>query len=400
MRAYFVGPLPRFLVSSAVTLGMAASAAAGEGDDQHFSWRPSLAVATVYDDNPRFQHASLGPDASYASWIQPRVELHYTTPALELGADLGADARIDLSDSSLSEQFYRLSGFAELGLLPGISLRLSESYVPVPRQLGRPEDDTGNLVQSQRAALDLHYWRELSGSREIEVGVRGAYFTSDGFRAVIPAGGGGNVVDPNFQADFWEGAGYLEVQGPVSARESVFALGQAGYRDYSDSRRSAHTDASVQVGLRSRRFRGAQLELAGGYGLLAFQSGGDQHAFLGHATLDYQMPRGFRGLLSVANEFAANLAGNEVVQTIGRARLEKRLGERTGASAQGVLARYEDEAYGRQQSVYAGAEFQLWRDLTRHSRVELDYRYWWNDADETANAFRQNRVMLRFVLHR
>jgi hypothetical protein len=50
--------------------------------------------------------------------------------------------------------------------------------------------------------------------------------------------------------------------------------------------------------------------------------------------------------------------------------------------------------------VYAGGEFELWRDLTRWTRVEVAYRHWWNDPDETANAFHQNRVMLRFVVHR
>ena len=149
-----------------------------------------------------------------------------------------------------------------------------------------------NLVQTQRADLGVRYWRELPGRSEIELGAQGSYFTSEGFLAVIPTGGGGNVIDPDFEADFWQASGYLEWQKPLTSRESGFALGQAGRRDYRDERRPAHTNALVQLGVRSRRFHGARLEVAAGYGLLAFDTGGNQHAFLGHAKLEKSWANG------------------------------------------------------------------------------------------------------------
>jgi hypothetical protein len=389
-----------FVVTGLALFALAAPVRAGEGEATRFTWHPSLGLASVYDDNPRYLPGSANPDAGYGTWVQPGVELTYSTPAVELGADLGADVRVDWSDSSLSDEFYRVRGFAELDLLPGLSMRLSEAWVPEARQLGRPPDDTMNLVQTQRADVGVRYWRELAGRSEIEVGARGSYFTSEGFLAVIPIGGGANVIDPDFEADFWQASGYLEWQNPLTSRESGFVLGQAGRRDYRDGRRPAHTNALVQLGVRSLRFHGARLELAGGYGLLAFDAGRNQHAFVGHAKLEKSWASGWSGFASVANEFAANLAGNEVIQAVGRVGLEKHFGERTGASLTGVAGRFEDEAYGRQPSVYAGGELEIWRDLTRWTRVEVAYRHWWNDADETTNAFHQNRLMLRFVVRR
>jgi hypothetical protein len=46
--------------------------------------------------------------------------------------------------------------------------------------------------------------------------------------------------------------------------------------------------------------------------------------------------------------------------------------------------------------VYGGAELELWRALTRHTRLSLAYRYWWNGGDAVVDEFDQNRVVLQF----
>ena len=40
----------------------------------------------------------------------------------------------------------------------------------------------------------------------------------DSFAADVPDGSGGIVADPNFNADYWEGAFYSEVQNPLGRR--------------------------------------------------------------------------------------------------------------------------------------------------------------------------------------
>ena len=85
-----------------------------------------------------------------------------------------------------------------------------------------------------------------------------------------------------------------------------------------------------------------------------------------------------------------------MVQASGRAGLESYFGERTGASISAFVSRFEDPVLNRDESVYGGAELELWRALTRHTRLSLAYRYWWNGGDAAVDDFGQNRVVLQF----
>ncbi len=368
-------------------------ARAEEGEDAQLRLRPSLEVSTVADDNPAFEDA--GAHWVAGTWLTPRLELSYRTPAIEVGADVGADVRRGFGESSLDAEFYRVGGFAEVGVLPGLSVRISDAFVPQPRWLGLPSDDSRNLLQTHRADLAIRFWRELPAARELEVGVVGTYFTTETFAAIVATAGGGTAVDPNFRADFGQGAAFLELQSPLGRHTSATLLGQVGYRGFADAARSDHVNASVLVGLRSRRFGKAQLEIAAGYGLLAFEAHGNEHALLGNASLRFQLSPSWSGFVSLANEFSSNLAGNEVVQATGRAGLEAYFGERTGASISAFVSRFEDPALKRDESVYGGAELEIWRALTRHTRLSLAYRYWRNGGDAAVDDFGQNRVVLQ-----
>jgi hypothetical protein len=385
--------------AAAVALALAAPPVRGdEGEDRKLTLHPSIQVSVVTDDNPYLQDGD--GEIEVSGWVYPRFEVGYHTRALDLGADLGVEVRQTIGESSLGDELYRLSAFAELGLLPGLSVRISDAYVPYPTRLGRPPDDAWGLLQANRADLSLRYWRELPQSREMELGIRATHFASERFPAELPGGGGTVVIDPGFRPNFWQGAAHFEVQGPLGRRDSAYLLGQVGYRDFNDSRRSDHANLSLLLGLRSRRLKHAVIEIAAGYGLIAFDSLSDQQSFLGNASLEYQFPRGWSGRISAANAFGANLFGNEVVETTGRIGLEKRFGERTAAEASVFVARFEDEALDRDQSLYGGAEIELRRDLSRHSALSLTYRYWRSDGDDAGDDFRQNRIVLQFTYRR
>jgi hypothetical protein len=370
-----------------------AGARAEEGEDAQLRLHPSLEVSAVADDNPAFQDT--GADWVAGSWITPRLEMCSRPPAIEVGADVGAELRRTFGGSSLDAELYRVSGFAEAGLLPGLSVRMSSAFVPQPRWLGLPSDDSRNLLQTHRSDLAIRFWRELPAARELEVGVTGTYFTSESFTAVVATPGGGSTVDPNFRADFGQGAAFVELQSPLGRHTSATLLGQVGYRAFANAGRSDHLNTSVLIGLRSRRFRNAQLEFAAGYGLLAFAAHGNEHALLGNASLRVQLSPSWSGFVSLANEFSSNLAGNEVVQATGRVGLESYFGERTGASISAFVSRFEDPALNRDDSVYGGAELEVWRALTRHTRLSLAYRYWRNGGDGAVDDFAQNRVVLQ-----
>ena len=380
------------------TLMGATPGAAEEGEERRFSWRPSLRVTGVYDDNVFFEDDGEEDDAGL--WLKPRVELDYRAPAFELGADLSAELRRYASNSSLNDAYLRLKGFAEAGLLPGLTARLANAYVPHARQLGAPETDSNNLVQSNRTDAELRYWRELPRGREIEVGLRGTRFFSESYAADVPAGNGGTVVDRNFHANYWEGAGYAEVQSPLFRHVRTFLRAQLRQRVFDDTGRTDFRDASLLAGIRKEWVRDLSLDVAGGYGLVDRDEGDNESRFLGRAALEYRTDSGWRFDLSLRNQFSADLAGNDFVDTTGRLEVEKHFGTRTAALASFFVTRLENDSWDADQNLYGGAEIELRRKLSRSTQLSLSYRYWQNGGDYELDDFQQNRVALEFTYRR
>ncbi len=374
-------------------LGAGAGPAGAEGDDQGFSFHPSIRATTVFDDEPGLGQPAVeeGPDVGF--WFFPRLETGYKSTELEVGADVGIDVRRYLSTDSLSDQFVHASAFGEVGLLPGLTARLSNAYVPHYRQLGLPEDHGANLIQTNRSDAELRYWRELGRGFELELGGRGSYFLSEGFTASFP-GAGGAVVEPGFHADFWQAASFAQLRAPAGKQSSAELSSEFGIRDYRDGLRADHTNMAVTLGLRTERFEGAEIELAAGYGRIDFDALPDQQQPIGRIQLRQRLAQGFSWHALVANRFRSNLVGNEVFEATGEIGLEKQLAEHMDASVDLFVARFED--VGAPANLYGGVELELGRDLGAQTRLALAYRHWRNAGDAGGDDMRENAVFLTF----
>lgn len=392
-----MAPIRRIAAALAATLLLVPGDAGAEGEGRRFSIHPSVRVVGVYDDNLFFDDED--PDSGYGAWIIPRLELAYRGRSYELGADLGADIRRYLREPALDEEFFRLRGYGEFGLLPGLTLRLSDTYAPQPLQLGLPEDDADNLVQTNRVDAELGYWRELSGGRELELGAHGTRFMGESFAADVPTGAGLGV-DEDFRPDFWEVAGFAEFKNPLGRRHSAYTRLQVRRRLFDDSPLSDHTDLSLLVGVRSRWSRNLEFALAAGWGLIAFDSQGLQERFLGEGRLEHRLRAGWSWRASLVNKFTADLAGNPFVETTGRLVLEKRFGTRTLWSAGGFLSRFENKSWDHPVNLFGGFEASVRRQMTRRAQLKLAYRYWINGGDCAFDDFRQNRIVVEFLYRR
>jgi len=380
----------RSAAATAALLLLVTGQARGEGEESRFEWHPSIAVHNMWDGNPKLQ--GNGSDDSVGIWLYPRMELGYTAPSVDLGADLGVDFRRYTEYGNLNDEFYRVRGHAEAGLLPGLTVRVSDDYVPEVRYLGLPEDHGTNLIQSNRSDAQVRYWHELPMASEIEVGTTGTYFLSESFAAEFPDG----VVDTSYKADYWQVAGFVQLQKDVGRRTSVFLLSKAGRRDFDDGKRSDHVDSSVVVGVRSQRFRNLELEASIGYGRIDFEDLSDQQAPIGEASLTWRLPDGWATRIAGGNDFAANLGGNEVFQASGEVTIEKELANDTTASVTGFIAHFDDDNLEGGSDLYGGVEVGVQHRFDAHSEVGVSYRRWENAGDKSIDDFGQNRVMLDF----
>ena len=380
----------RCALALGLVLGLATPRGAlAEGERTRFSLHPSLSVTGVFDDEPLLAQ---GGSSDLGVWILPRVELGYRTSAVTLGADLGVDVRRYLDTGPLDDEFYRLSGFAEAGLLPGLTVKLENAWKPVPAALGQPEDVGANLVQANRLQGEARYWIELPKGREVEVGGRGTWFLSDDFTASFPGAGGASIA-PRFNADFWQTSGFAQWKTPVGPRTSAHVRSRLGFRDFDDGRRSDHLNLAVEAGLVTERIEGLEVELSLGYGMLHFDTLDDRHQPIGKLELRQQLPGGWSWHALGANRFRSNLAGNEVFEATGEVGVEKQLGERADVSASLFVSHFED--VGAPSNLFGGAETELGYRLLRKGRVSVTYRYWRNDGDAGFDDVSQNSVFLR-----
>jgi hypothetical protein len=380
-----------------VGLSLSARPAAAEGQPSSFSLVPSVKVATVFDDNLLLSDTD--EESSFGVWVQPRLELAYRTETLDVGADLGADFR-RYADyySELADELWHASGHAQVGILPGLTLRVANAFVPSPVELGLPEDEGQNLVQTNRTDVDLRYWRGLPGEREIGFGLRGTRFASDDYSEEIPGAGGSVILDDDFNADYWGGIGSLEYREPLGRRTAAYLRAQGGYRAIDEASRSDNFDYSLLVGLHSLRFRNTEIDVAGGYGRIHFASLGEQPRILGRANLRYRTESGWSWRIGVNHLSSADLLGNAALETTGSLGIEKRFADgRTAAGVTLFLTRFDTDSWSDGPNLFGGAEVEVRRQLTRRVQVRAAYRHWHNRGGYEVDDLLQNRLKLELA---
>lgn len=383
-------PLRRSRIASLACAGLAAFAleAAAEGEPDLFTIRPSFSTTIVADDNPELERKD--GDASVGAWLRPRVQLGYQTPVFDVGADLGVDLRrYSGYNSSLSDEFGRVSGWADLRVAPGVALRVANAWAPRALRLGRPEDDGVNLVQTNQLDASLRHWRALPGERELEVGVRGTYFISDDFAEPL----GGGAIDQDFHANHVGGLGYVEVQSPIAGPLKGYLRVQGGYRSLADASDADHADVGGSVGFRIPFGDGSSFEIGGGGGWLGFTGLGDRPRATGLAKLRLALPAGFVSSIGVEQLLSANIEGRKVLETDARVELERYFGRRTAVAIAAFGTRYDDALLG-DVDLFGGGEARVRHQLTRATQIIVRYRHWTNGGAYGADDFSQNRATL------
>jgi hypothetical protein len=373
-------------------LAFALPAAAQEADERPFSWRPSLQVRGLWTDNIGLTAPRREDD--FGLFATPRLEAAYRTEAYELDFDGAVDVRRYTDDAELDDVFYRVKTGAEVGVLPGLSVRLSNAYAPTARTLGLPDDDPANLIQSNRAQLEMRYWRELPGSRELAVGAVGGRFDTESYATGIAGPGGSVVIDPRFRADFWEGGGYAEFQNPIGERHAGYLQAKVRQRTFDVEPDGDHLQVAGLAGFRTHIEPGFELDAAGGYAWLDFGGGDDETSWLARADLSLRRPDGWRFQLGFHHELTVDIAGQDFQDTTGRIGVEKYLGTRTALSATAFLSQLHSDATRPRGNLFGGFEVKVRRQLVRRLTASLSYRYWENAGSFELDDFDQSRVVL------
>ncbi len=392
--------LGRALLAVGSVLLLTAPQAGAEGRPTRFHIDPSVAFATVLDDNIFLEDS--GRNRSIGVWVTPRLELGYRRPALELGADVGVNIqRYAGYFDSRGEELVHATGYAEIGLWRGLSLRVSDAYVPQPERLGYPGDEGPNLIQTNRAEVELRYWRELPAAREISIGLMATHFMSEDFIERAPTGPGGSVVvDDDFHADFLGGSAYVEVQSTLGEQSSGYVRGQLGYRSFDDSPGSDLTDFTMVMGLRSQPLENLELEVVGGGGMIAFSDFGEAPRILATASMRYRFESGWSWRVVLDHLTSAGLVGQEVLESTGRIGVVKRFNRRTEVALDFFITRFDDEDWSTGANLFGGAEIEFRRQLSARTQVSLAYRHWRNAGSFGFDDFNQNRLALSLSYRR
>jgi hypothetical protein len=385
-------------VACALAALLGSSHARAEGSGEGLQIHPSLRVSGVFDDNVFLEDDAM---SDFAVWVAPRLQIDYANGSLRAGLDAGADLRRYRDESSLNEEFGRVSGFGELDLMRGLTLRLANAYVPYPERLGLPEDDTENLVQTNRSEAELRYRRLFPRESSIQLAVEAIRFTTRRFSASVDQDGDGVVEDvSDFRGDFVETGFETEFQRGLGRRALVFARGGLRRRDFDELASSDFNEFSGSFGLRVRWPARLELDASAGYGYVDFDDMPQKDRFLGTARLKWEGPRGFTWMASAENRFTTDTTGRDFTETTARFGVRKQLGKRTEATVDLAWSRFDEDASDLGDETFTSVSARLRRQITRHFQAGLAYRYWRNDGDDSSNDFDQNRVVLEFVYAR
>jgi hypothetical protein len=285
-----------------------------------------------------------------------------------------------------------------VGVTQGLALHVANTYVPQAVMLGRPEDEVHNLVQSNRAEGGLRWAIGLPGNRELRAGALGTWFLTDDYPELVPSGGG-LVLDPDFEASYAQGLGFVEVESPLGESTSVSARGQFSYRDFAEAGYADHTNLSMLMALRSQPHPRLGLELSGGAGAIGMDAFADALRALGRAETRFLAWRGLTLWIAAAHLHSPDLSGDEVDETTGEVGLEQRFGAATLGSLRVFTTRYDGSPMGG-IDWFGAAEVKLRRQLTRHLQVGIAYRHWRNAGSLDADDFQQNRIALEVGIRR
>ena len=377
---------------------LAAGARADEGAARRFTWRPSFETRSVYDSNALLTE---NQDSDLGVWMVPRLELDYRTTIGAVGADLGAEIPRYFDHSSLNDTYWRVKGYGELGLWPGVTLRVSDALTPQPIMLGLPEDSPSNLAQANRANLELRMWRQLPGGRELSGGIVGTRFDSENFPSFVPNGPENQpVLDSDFRPSFTEESAYAELRNPIFGEgHALFARGRFVNRSMDAISEGDFYDAGGMIGYQGR-IASVDLELAGGGGMLDARGNGNEVHALGLANVGWRHERsGLRFNLGFHHQVTPDLTGRAFIDTTGRLSVERYFGLRTAATVTGFLSKLDSNSLD-ETNMFGGVEVGVRRQISRSFQVNVGYRFWDNGGDFSLDDFQQHQATIGFSYRR
>ncbi len=369
----------------------ASPASADEGSERRFSVRPELRAMFVADDNVDLRR---GGEEDLAVWLRPRVDLLYDRQKLSAGAQLGGDLRWYFDTNRLREAFADIVAWVEGEPLPGLTLRVSDAFVPRSVRLGRPGDATANLVQTNRLQGELRWRTELPRRRGLELGARGLLFQADGFPSSLDLDRNGTRDEfGDLQTDHVEGQGWIEFQYGLGRSSLVFLRSELRNRSYREIS-SDFFEVAGLVGSRVQLGRRFRMEGALGWGRVDFQDIGPESRLVGRGELIWELPEAWTLRGSFVRRIATEAAGVDFGETSVRLDVEKGLGRRTRAELGLFFTHYDRDVAGEGGSHAEAVQLRLRRQLARRVELELAYRYWRNRGNAIDDDFQQNRVIL------
>jgi hypothetical protein len=341
----------------------------------------SFDLRETYDNNAFLFRRSRVED--FITNISPMISASYRGPRLAIDLESGASFYIYGRNENLDDQFFHQRFRLEYKLGPRLSLEAENLYTYVTETIGRPDDLTSNLVQSNSWRVGPIFRSDLGGRSRAEI--KASY-------------GGTNYIHGDFNGgqdpDFGEARASLYLDRELTERVLVYTTQEFTRRDFAEVGDATFSGLLSEAGLRWRIGRTVSVDLSGGYQWLRFDKVGTESGNIIDVAIHYTPTFRTRFTAGYSQLFTSDVLGKVFKQDRVSLEVERQIGPRTLLQLTSFYSQLELRKASPSDDNFFGGGVRLDHKLRRHLHLTSEWNWWQNAGALNTDDYERMRGMM------
>ncbi len=316
----------------------------------------SFELRETYDNNAYLERR--GKVGDFFTTMAPLVTLSYRGNRTDFDSESGASFFVYGKNEDLNGQFFHERAVMEYRLTPHLSLKAEDLFTYANEMVGRPEDISTNLVQSNS------WWvgpvlRSDIGSRSharMELLYGQTHFLGE------------NSEDADLP-NFGESRANVYLDREMTERILVYTSQEFTSREYNADSTASFNGLLSQIGMRLRLGRRFSVNLSGGYNWIKFDDFGNQNGSVIETSITYTPNHRTSATVGYDQIFTSDVFGNIFRQNRAHLGLERQLSPRSLLRLSSFYTLFDDGGSASPDNNYFGGDLSVEHKLRPRTSI-------------------------------